>query len=46
MKIEAVDCLINFVRNYPDLAQKKEQIVPLLEIIFKNMLEIEDEVNQ
>ena len=42
IKMEAVECLVNFVEQYPDLAKNAEQITPLVEIIFKNMLEIED----
>lgn len=46
MKIESVECLINFVTAYPDLVKTKEQITPLIEIIFKNMLELDDEISQ
>lgn len=46
MKIESVECLINFVSSYPDLVKKNEQITPLVEIIFKNMLELDDEIPQ
>jgi hypothetical protein len=44
IKIESVECLINFISRYPDLVKKDEQFTPIIELIFKNMLELENEI--
>lgn len=45
MKIEAVQALVNMVERYLDLLEKNEQRMNnLIELIFKNMLELENQV--
>lgn len=44
MKIESVESLVNVIERYPELADDKTILTQVVELIFKNMLEIEDEV--
>lgn len=46
LKIESVECLVNVIEKYPDLVDNKQILTQVIELIFKNMIEIEDEVPQ
>jgi hypothetical protein len=43
-KIESVDCLVSMVSRYTDLVKDDAQFVPVIELIFKNMLELDNEI--
>jgi hypothetical protein len=45
-KIESVESLVNVVERYPELASNEATLKSVVELIFKNMLEIEDEVQE
>jgi hypothetical protein len=44
LKIEALDCLVSFVITYNDLIQKDDALRMIIDLIFKNMIEIEDDI--
>lgn len=46
IKIESVECLLNFISRYPDLVKNDQQFIPIIELIFKNMLELENEISE
>lgn len=43
-KIESVESLVNVIERYPELASDEATLKSVVELVFKNMLEIEDEV--
>lgn len=46
LKVEALDCLVNFVICYPDLVAQDESLKVLINLIFKNMVELDEEISQ
>lgn len=45
-KIESVESLVNVIERYPELAQDENTLKSVVELVFKNMLEIDDEVEE
>lgn len=43
-KIESVESLVSVIERYPEIADNKEVLKSVVELIFKNMLEIDDEI--
>ena len=41
-----MESLVNVLERYPELAENQEILKSVVELIFKNMLEIEDEVEE
>ena len=46
IKIESVECLLNLIIRYQDLVKTDQQFIPIIELIFKNMLELENEISE
>lgn len=46
IKIESVECLLNLISRYQDLVKTDQQFIPIIELIFKNMLELENEISE
>lgn len=45
-KIESVESLVSVIERYPGLASEQNLLKSVVELVFKNMLEIEDEVEE
>lgn len=44
--MESVECLVNVIEKYPDLVEKDDNTLrKVVELIFKNMVEIEDQIS-
>jgi hypothetical protein len=47
LKIQSLETLIFMLESYPDLLEERDdKLTQVVELIFKNMIEIEDEVNE
>lgn len=44
LKIEALDCLVSFIITYNDLVKTDDSLRMIIDLIFKNMIEIEDDI--
>lgn len=46
LKVESVECLVNVIEKYQDLVEKDDNTLrKVVELIFKNMVEIEDQIS-
>lgn len=46
LKVESVECLVNVIEKYADLVEKDDNTLrKVVELIFKNMVEIEDQIS-
>jgi hypothetical protein len=42
LTIESVESLVNMIERYPELSKNQQNLKSVIELIFKNMIEIED----
>lgn len=45
LKIESLDCLVSFITTYPDLVTNDESLKVIINLVFKNMVELDDEIS-